>query len=402
MTDNEKRTTGPATDRVTRLEQLISGHTRGEEEAEILDLFHQLSTAELNRVLHEVDVDNLFSSVDDRWLGPDHRTDLLTLLAHDRVAELDHRAQAAVIYGMQSGRTTPAMEQWIRNIFLNEHGLDLTILKNQINMRVDQHDLEGLLFLDIDDDAIREAILEHIAAQAQGISPREAKVLSDIDDTAIARIHEKRYPKGTLYPGVLALYQALDKGPSNTPRSEGDLTFVTARPGDAIGLMENHTRSALRKAGVSQMSVLTGGLANLLTKEGMADKKIENIGHYSLIFPEYDMVFIGDSGQGDVLVGQRMYAELPAGTVKAVFIHDVVDTPETAREEHRGNGIHFFDTYLGAGVTARRLELISDEGLAQIEKEVDDGLAEVEWSDTAQQDHMRELVERDRTLAGQG
>lgn len=387
-----------AQDALARLNPLIDGHTRSRDEAAILDIFRALSGPALNEVLHEVDTDNLFSSVDDRLVGPDHRTELLTLLAVDRVDELDVESLAAVIYGMQSGKTTAAMEQWIRNIFLSRRGLELTQLKNQINMRKDQHDVEGLLYLDIDDDAVRQAILEHIATEAQGISPREAKVLSDIDDTAVARIHDDRYPKGTLYPGVLAFYQALDNGPVDNPRSDGDLTFVTARPGDAFGIIENHSRSALTKAGISQMSMLTGGLRNLASKEGMADKKIENIGHYALIFPEYDMVFVGDSGQGDVIVGQRMYTELP-DLVRAVFIHDVVNTPQDAREEHQRGGIHFFDTYLGAGCIAHRLGLISAAGLAQIEKEIDDGLTAVEWADTAQREHIQELVERDRALA---
>ncbi len=32
----------------------------------------------------------------------------------------------------------------------------------------------------------------------------------------------------------------------------------------------------------------------------MAARKIANIAHYRQLFPEYRLVFIGDSGQGDV------------------------------------------------------------------------------------------------------
>ena len=373
---------------------LLDGHTDRREEARLLDLLREAPAAELNAVLTPEGANAILSAVDDRVVGPDHRSALIDLLARQRCAELSVAAQAAVIYALQSGRTSRSMEEAIRDIFLATGAGQTTALKNEVNMRVDAHDLEGLVFAGIDDDAIRSQLLDHFAAEAAHAEVREAKVLSDIDDTCIARIHESRYAKGTLYPGVLAFYQALDNGPSEKPVSTGDLTFVTARPMDAMGLIENHSRAALRQAGIAQMSVLSGSFLNLHTHDAMADKKVANIGHYSQLFPEYDLVFVGDSGQGDVMVGQRMY-EVHGDLVKAVFIHDVKNTPEQVRAEHRAGGIYFFDTYVGAGLQARRLGLISRAGLDQIVTETRSGFEKVEWTGDAVRDTMHALLERD-------
>lgn len=376
------------------LTAILDGPTDADQEEQIITLLRDASADELNELLAGIDVDRLFSSIDNRLLGPDRRTELTQLLTRDRVAELDLSSLAAVVFALQSGRTGPAAEAAIRDLMLSQRGAALTALKNQINMRTDVHDVEGLVYDDIDDDGIRTELLEHFAQQGAQVSVREAKVLSDIDDTAIARIHETRYPKGTLIPGILALYQALDEGPTGSPVSTGDLTFVTARPMDAFGLIEGHTRSALRQAGIANHSVLSGGFLSLRSHDSMADKKLENLEHYSAIYPEYDLVFIGDSGQGDPLVGAAMFERFPQ-TAKAVFIHDVVATPAVEREAQRAKGIHYVDTYVGAGLLALTLDLISRAGLDRIVAETLTGLDKVAWSSPDQEQAMRALVERD-------
>lgn len=383
---------------VALVQSLVDGHTDEGEERELLALLEGASPEELNDVLTSGVARPLMTSVDNRVFGPDLRSELIDLLARRRRADLSIEAQAALIHAMQEGRTTAEMERAILDLFLALRGDELTALKNQVNQRTDHHDLEGLVFVDIDDDDVRTRLVEHFQSQAGAATVREAKVLSDIDDTAFSRIHETRYPKGTLIPGVLALYEALDQGPDDAPRSTGDLTFVTARPMDALGLIENHTRDSLRKAGIGTSSVLSGGFLSLHAKDAMAGKKLQNIEHYNAIYPEYDLVFIGDSGQGDVLVGERMY-EAHGRVVKAVFIHDVVATPPEERARHTEGGIHFVDTYVGAGVIARRLGLISAAGLERIVAESRSGFDQVPWDSPEQEAAMRELLERDIALA---
>ena len=121
--------------------------------------------------------------------------------------------------------------------------------------------------------------------EACGLEAAEAKVLCDIDDTVVCALHDRRYPRGTIYPGILALLDALDRGPGDEPFSMGDLTFVTARPGDAFGMIENYTRASLRRAGIAQHSVLTGTVQAMFTLDLMAGRKIANVQHYHALFP---------------------------------------------------------------------------------------------------------------------
>ena len=188
---------------------LVAGRTDRAEEERLLDLLRGATAAQLNEILTSVDTGNLFGSLDDRLVGPDHRTALRSLLTEVRLAELDVPARAAVLYGLQKGKTGRADEEAVERVFLATHGAELTRLKNTVNMRLDAHDLEGLVYRDVDHDDVRDRILAHLAAEAATVSPGKAKVLSDIDDTVFCALHDDRYPKGTLYPGVLALLDAL-------------------------------------------------------------------------------------------------------------------------------------------------------------------------------------------------
>lgn len=380
------------------LDELLRGPTDTGEEARVLALLRAASPEELDALVRGVDTPRLFRSVDDRLVGPDHGSELVDLLTVDRLGDLSLEARAAVSYGLQVGRTNARDERGIARLLLAHRGEELTRYKNRLNARTDAHDLEGLVFVDLDDAALRQEVLDHIAAEAVGVHPDKAKVLSDIDDTVVCALHDDRYPKGTLYPGVLAVYDALDAGPHDAPFSTGDLTFVTARPRDAFGLIENTTRASLRRAGVASASVLSGSFLNLLTHDAMAAKKLQNIDHYHRLYPEYRLLFLGDSGQGDVAVGEKLH-ELYPDHLDLVLIHDVVDTPADRRAEYAARGVHFHDTYVGAATLLHRSGLISDAGLTHVVEEATAALAAVPWRSPEQERRMRELFERDVALS---
>lgn len=386
------------TDKTDLLRALIEGPTDASREGEALALLRGATTAELNDIIVGTDMHRLFASLDDRLIGPDNRTALIELLARERQSELSVAATAEVIYGLQRGWSGRAREEAIRDLLLARTGVELTHLKNQINSRTDVYDLEGLVFGAVDDGDLRRQILDHIAAEADTFACDEAKIISDIDDTAFCRLHDNRHPKGTLYPGLLALYDALDHGPHDDPFSLGDLTFVTARPGDVLGLIETATRSSLAKAGIAQSSVITGTWLSLFTHDLMAGQKLVNIEHYHGLFPEYHLVFLGDSGQGDVILSEKLAERFP-GTLRAAFIHDVVDTPDARRAEYAAKGIFFHDTYVGCATKAFELGLISRAGLDRVVSETRTGLDGVRWSSPDQESRMRSLVQRDADVA---
>lgn len=375
------------------LNALLLGRTDRDEEATVLTLLRRASPADLDHALAHVDAAELFASLDDRLFGPDNRTALRNLIL-ERLESLSVPALANVLYGLQAGHSDGADQETIERVFLGTRGLQLTELKNAVNERPDHHDLEALVFGDVSDESIRASILAHIAAEATGVHPGEAKVLCDIDDTVSAVLHDRRYPRGTVYPGVLALLDALDRGPTDEAFSLGDLTFVTARPGDVFGLIENHTRATLRRAGIASHSVLTGTFAALASHDLMAARKVANITHYHELFPEYRLVFVGDSGQGDVTVGELIRERFPHA-VDAVVIHDVVDTPPEVRERWAAQGVEAFDTYVGAAGLLHRRGLISADAVARVVDQTRTGLDEIVWESPEQEQRVRALVDRD-------
>ncbi|HHV21675.1 MAG TPA: hypothetical protein GXZ30_09135 [Propionibacterium sp.] len=358
----------------------------------VLDLLCSADRDHLNRMLREVTGPLLFAGVD-----PGNQEKLTELLGRQRRDELQPDTLATVVHGLQSRRRTTQRDEVLVEILLSRRGTELTRLKNFINTAENHQDLEDLVYVDLRSHD-RDLVLAHIASEAQGRIVKDPKVLSDIDDTVFCKLHDRRWPRGMIYPGVLALFEALDLGCDNDPFDVGDLTFVTSRPADAWGLVENWSRTALRQAGVSRLSVLSGTLRALVSKEAMASRKMENIAHYRRLFPEYQIVFLGDSGQGDVIVSERLM-DVEEAAIRLVLIHDVVGTPQSVRADHATRGIHFHDTYVGAAVIAFEHGLISRRGLREVSKEAVGGFERTRWDSTGQRDRMRDLLEKDLTRA---
>ncbi|YAL83140.1 phosphatase domain-containing protein [Dermacoccaceae bacterium W4C1] len=301
---------------------------------------------------------------------------------------------AEAIWALQRGWTTRTDEAAIARILCARNGADLLELKSTLSARPDYHDLEQLLFRDVGDEALRFQVLRHIAEQARDCPVADVKVFCDIDDTVFAKLHDDRYPRGSCYPGVLAFLEALDRGPLDAPATTGDLTFVSARPRVAFGLIENSSRDSLRKAGVRTASMLSGGWWSLRSHRGMADGKVTNVEHYRQLYPEYGVVFIGDSGQGDIEAARTILERFPEA-VRGAFIHDVTGIDADERESLAGSGIQVYDSYAGAAGQALRLGLISDAGAGSVGAEVDAEFEELEWSDDQARTRAREVLNRD-------
>lgn len=390
---------GPATPEELQrdLEALMDGHTDGDEEGRILALLRGASAPTLDAVLRRLDVDGLLGDVDDHVVGADHYTDLLALLSRERVADLSVDARAAFISAMQRGSTDALEEAAIRDTFVATRGRDLTALKNLIDAGGDYHDLEQLVFHDLDDDAVVEAVLGHFAREADNAGTGEVKVLSDIDDTIYRNWVDPRFPAKTVYPGVRALYHELDIG-ADERGAVGDLGFLTARPGDRAGVVEGETLATLSGLGIARAIVLTGSLGNVTSNESIAEGKLANFVRYKRLFPEYGFVFMGDSGQGDAILAGWMMKDHAAAT-RAVFIHDVVSTPPRGRDAWARRGVPLFDTYVGEAVDAHAKGLISAAGLARVARAALDELAAVTFPDERTRDLRRAELVRDVGLA---
>jgi len=383
-----------ATPKLQTLRALMTGHTDRRDEQQILQLFETAAADELNYLLTNVDVDALFSDVDDRVVGPNNLTALLDLLCVRRAHELGLPVRAGLMFALQKGPTHQLAERMVRALFLGLRGRELTEFKNLLDGRGNYRDLQQLVFTDVDDPALRQEILDHLRREAAAAPSGENKVLSDIDDTFLANWKDTRYPPKTVYPGVLQFYRELDRGPGVIPGREGDLTFVSARPMDPMGLIEDKTLETLRQHGVSSAVMLAGAFSHLIGNARIAEKKFDNFSRYAQLYPEYGFVFTGDSGQGDVAFGEQMLAAHPE-SVRAIFIHDVVDTPEAVRKAWRAQRIFFFDNYVGAAVEAYEVGVIARDGVARVARAAREEFEKIPFTSEDQRQSRRAELTRD-------
>lgn len=354
------------------ISRLMRGWTGRGAEARILRVLRQTPPEELDTVLGEVDLEALVRKVDDHRFGPDHRSALLDLLVRQRREVLSVARLAQLATALHRGPTPRSHELAVRDVILSLHGEELEEFKSLVNSSGSYHDLDHLVFDDIDDEGLREQILAHIAAEAVGRPSDDLRILCDIDDTVLCVLHDRRYPRGSVYPGVVEFLRALDHGSAVEPGRPGDLTFITARPSDPRGLVESYTRNGLAELGLPPHSVMTGHILNLATKGRIAERKMANFERSRRLFPECQVVFIGDNGQADVEVGRGML-ERDAEHVRAVFIHNVTAAGPHVHASLAAEGIWLFDTYDEAAARAHELGLISADSLEAVRVAVERG-----------------------------
>jgi hypothetical protein len=343
--------------RALQITTLTDGWRTGSHaEAQVLRILRETPPDQLDAVIADLDVPKTLGDVDDHLWGPDHRTQLLDLLLRERRAALSPASLGVLVSAVHGLGMAREHQERVVEVMLSVQGGAFHDLKYHLNHAKDHHDLEHLVFTDLDED-LADRLLEHIGAQADVDPTSDLRVLCDIDDTLTCAIHDDRYPRGTVYPGIIALLQALDDGAAEEPNRAGDLTFVTARPGGPRGLVEQYTRNHLSHLGLPPHSVLGGSLLNLHTKAVIAERKIQNMERDRLLFPECRMVFIGDSGQADGDVGAQMHRRDPQHIV-ATLLHNVTDLTPQQRAEYAVDGVLVFDTYAGAAAHALGAGLI--------------------------------------------
>ena len=247
---------------------------------------------------------------------------------------------------------------------------------------------------DIDDSKIRGQLLEHFKKEGAAALSGQVNVFSDIDDTFYVNYKDKRYPDKTIYPGVRSLYAELDKGGAANEDAVGDLIFLSARPYDRGGIFESPIHKMLKEADVHNATVILGDLPHLASDGLMARKKYENWMQVRQLYPEYGSVFVGDSGQGDAIFGKRALAT-EYTDMKKVFIHNVTHLDENARAAFAAEGVHIFDTYVGAATEAYKNKLITKEGLQRVADGAKRELAQVLFTSQDQKAAREKDLARD-------
>jgi hypothetical protein len=311
----------------------------------------------------------------------------------DRPLSDDMSERAALIDRAQHGTMSRRDELVITKILLGTHGEELSRLKSLIDRGPDGATLHRLIYRDISDDVLRQAILAHFYRESRteqpppSHAPRDkVRVLSDIDDTLVRSLCDERYQHKTLIPGVLEFYRALSLGPrahdldSQIP---GEVTFLSARPRELASFSYGSLLNPLLTAHatiIGSYNLLPtprayAGIGNV--HEVQAFAKFRNFVQYATLYPEADYVFVGDSGQGDMLSGELMLYHQPE-RLRGVFIHQIITDgnhglmcpyPRSSKDLDRGiSKLVFFDTYVGAAVQAQEWGLISEESLFLVAK----------------------------------
>jgi hypothetical protein len=351
----------------------------------------------------------ILKRVADRVLGPKWKTSFLELLCTKRVSDLTLAANIALYRALHRDSSSDARSAAMRNLLLSLHGAELSELKRAVDATDDHFDLQNSLSVLTEED--QAVVLRHFSqsaeAQAQArlveaaaalerraaalVKPasaftpaqlahcgKEVKMLSDIDDTLFVSLFDFSFPNGTIYPGIHAFYSAMDDGPGAVDglpvaSHAGDLVFLTARPEGVGGMFEDFTHRFLAKKGIAHATVLSGSLLTAIgSSKGMAAKKFDNFTRFTSVYPEYNFCFTGDSGQGDIMMGQQMLQSESKDLISLILIHDIVDRSgqpknnAAQRQALRDEGVVLFDSYVEAALEAYRRRLISQAGLLNV------------------------------------
>lgn len=249
---------------------------------------------------------------------------------------------------------------------------DTALLKYALDYDGDGYSVVRILAHDVDDQNLVAEVVQSFTPQT-GQSSVGTKLLSDVDDTIYANLVDPRYEKtNKRYPGVEALYRAIAEEPESIKANwSGSLSLVTlsARPAiRGFDLIKPGLSSVSNRLdGICAMSlggeIVSSSLGTVFTLQNQASTPIEdeyqkyekigskmtptsdevsflsqqetkigrlkfdNFRRFSKIYPDYDYVFFGDSGQADAYAAQLIMeynSKLPGpGKAIVTFIHDL-------------------------------------------------------------------------------
>lgn len=299
--------------------------------------------------------------------------------------------------------TRPSQESLMERLIVSVEPQQLPLLKYSIDYDGDYKDMTEYVFHDIDNSCWQDSLVMHFA-KTEGV--QGVKVLSDVDDTMYANLVDIRYPKGTVYPGVLEFYRALSKEPFK--HNGVPLTTLSARPNSTGRLEEDSINGIMKKSDTELCPTALSGevtssfLGTLETwmrslfsnsndtvshrnEDKIGEVKFKNFVEYSQVYPEYEYVFVGDSGQADSITATKMVLnghEEWTDRVLIAFIHDLNENPshsfqniqddlKVTDKSSNPRGIVVFRNYIDAATVAfshsdKLGDLITADELGQI------------------------------------
>eukprot|EP00931_Biecheleriopsis_adriatica_P105549 TRINITY_DN80115_c0_g1_i1.p1 TRINITY_DN80115_c0_g1~~TRINITY_DN80115_c0_g1_i1.p1 ORF type:complete len:684 (+),score=109.44 TRINITY_DN80115_c0_g1_i1:80-2131(+) len=241
-------------------------------------------------------------------------------------------SKASLIDALQKGGVirTEYKQNLICKFFLSCDGEDLLLLKHLMDGSGNYQNLHKLIYVDLARNAaVQASILQHLsscakaARHAKGGKGIGQKIVSDIDDTLYSSGGEwpagcdKQYPKSALYPGNLSLFRHLDTSFDGSYPSCNQ-AFLSARPHVYKDILEDHSYQLFHRLydddrlhsfptllpGSFRRSLLATVRSLCCGPEAwrqVGDWKYRTFMEFASLWLEYDFIFCGDDGQGDLL-----------------------------------------------------------------------------------------------------
>jgi len=170
-------------------------------ERKIISIFEEAQPKALNFLIGHSRLALIFYKIKDhRSFNHQHRTQLIELLAIERISQLTVHSKVIVLHALQMMKlpANTRAEYCVKNIITNTKQDELSDLKTLTDAKGDYFCMTKLLYDDIKSDTVREIVLKHIEGQARIQSSHMImgtkrskerktkfwrKVLSDVDDT---------------------------------------------------------------------------------------------------------------------------------------------------------------------------------------------------------------------------
>ncbi len=210
-------------------------------------------------------------------------------------------------------------------------------------------------------------------------------IISDIDDTVMISHSTEIFRKAYLifaksaksrspFPGVSAFYQALcdEQGAFQNP-----IFYVSSSPWNLYDLLSGFMEAHDIPKGSLLLSDM-GVNEEKFIKPGHKEHKMEKIRHVMDTYPDLPFVLVGDSGQKDAEIYQRLVGDYPE-RVLAIYIRDVTGDDRDQQikklaEKTKAAGVDMVlcaDT-LEAALHAKEKGLIGEKAIESIRKNVEE------------------------------
>lgn len=211
-------------------------------------------------------------------------------------------------------------------------------------------------------------------------------IISDIDDTIVVSKATEFLEKMQIFllrnshtrkplEGVAAFYQALEAGKDKN--NANPFFYISGSSWNLYDVFEHFCEInqipkgtfLLRELGISRQKFI---------KTGHLSYKLQKINHVLEIFDDLPFILIGDSGQKDPEIYQKVVEKFP-GRIKAIYIRDIKPATDEARDQEvkeiarklkeKGVEMLLIQDSAEAANHAIKAGLIHEDTLQEIEKE---------------------------------